>query len=67
VRSVLQRMNLDLERRDINANSALRAELIEATGRQTVPCLRIRHGDRKDEWMHESADIIEFLEANFGS
>ena len=67
VRSLMRRIGLDLEIRDINTSSALRLELIEATGRQTVPCLRIDHDDGSSEWMHESADIIEFLEENFGS
>ena len=67
VRSLMRRIGLDLEIRDINTSSALRLELIEATGRQTVPCLRIDHEDGSSEWMHESADIIEFLEENFGS
>ena len=67
VRSLMRRIGLDLELRDINASSALRMELIEATGRQTVPCLRIDHDDGRSEWLHESADIIEYLEEHFGS
>jgi glutaredoxin len=67
VRSVMRRIGLDLEIRDINASSAMRMELIEATGRQTVPCLRIDRDDGSSEWMHESADIIEYLEEHFGS
>jgi glutathione S-transferase len=66
VRVHLRRLDLDLEIRDINSSSALRLELIEATGRQTVPCLRIDHDDGRSEWMHESADIIEYLEQHFG-
>lgn len=67
VRSLMRRIGLDIEIRDINANSELRRELIQATGRQTVPCLRIDHDDGSSEWMHESADIIEYLEEHFGS
>jgi glutathione S-transferase len=66
VRVHLRRLDLGLEIRDINSSSALRMELIEATGRQTVPCLRIDHDDGRSEWMHESADIIEYLEQHFG-
>jgi len=67
VRGLMRRIGLDLELRDINASAARRRELIEATGRQTVPCLRIDHDDGSSEWMHESADIIEYLEEHFGS
>ena len=67
VRVHLRRLDLDIEIRDINSNSALRMELIEATGRQTVPCLRIDHVDGPSEWMHESADIIAYLGERFGS
>ena len=67
VRGALRRLGLDIEIRDINASSALRVELIEATGRQTVPCLRIDRDDGTSEWLHESSDIIEHLEEHFGS
>jgi glutathione S-transferase len=63
----MRRLGLELEICDINANSAVRMELIQATGRQTVPCLRIDHDNGPAEWMHESADIMEYLEEHFGS
>lgn len=67
VRQALARLGVDVERRDINESPARRRELVEATGRQTVPCLRIARPDGDDEWMHESADIIAYLEARFGA
>jgi glutaredoxin len=67
VRRLLRRIDLDIEIRDLNTSSELRRELVEATGRQTVPCLRIDNADGTSEWMHESADIIDYLEEHFGS
>ncbi|MFQ5418035.1 MAG: glutaredoxin family protein [Myxococcota bacterium] len=67
VRRALRRLDLDIALRDINESSARRAELVAATGRQTVPCLRIGRGDGDDEWMHESVEIIAYLEERFGT
>ncbi len=49
----------NIEFSDTRANSQHRDKLIKDTGRQTVPCLYI---DGKP--MHESDDIISWLEAN---
>jgi len=61
VREAMARLDLDIELRDIHKNPAFRSELVSATGRQMVPCLRIEQpgGAR---WMHESADIVRYLE-----
>jgi glutaredoxin len=67
VRSAVRRLGLDLELRDIDASSARRRELLTATGRQTVPCLRIERADGAVEWMHESESIIAYLQERFGS
>jgi len=67
VRQAVQRLDLDLELRDIEASSERRRELVEATGRQTVPCLRIEREDGSVRWLHESQDIVAYLEERFGS
>jgi glutathione S-transferase len=67
VRSAMERLGIDFEIRDLNESSARRMELIEATGRQTVPCLRVDHEDGRSEWLHESADIVAYLHEYFGS
>jgi len=67
VRSALRKLGVTLTLRDLDERSSWRQELVAATGRATVPCLRIEHADGKVEWMHESADIIAYLEARFGS
>jgi glutaredoxin len=61
VRSAMSRLSLDIELRDIHKQAKYREELVAATGRQMVPCLRIE-GSGKPRWMHESADIVRYLE-----
>lgn len=61
VKTAMGRLRLELELRDIHAQPKYREELVAATGKQMVPCLRIEGGG-KDRWMHESADIIRYLE-----
>lgn len=67
VRSVARRLGLDLPLRDIDESSARRQELVKATGRQMVPCLRVEGEDGSVEWMHESEDIVAYLEERFGA
>ena len=62
VRRAGGRLGLEIEDRDILASSERRRELVEATGRQTVPCLRIESEDGEVQWMHESRNIIDYLE-----
>jgi glutathione S-transferase len=66
VRQAMQRLHVDLELRDVRNQPSFREELVAATGRGTVPCLRIEEDSGKSRWMHESADIIAFLEQHFG-
>ena len=61
VRTALSRLQLELELRDIHREPKYRDELVAATGKQMVPCLRIENGG-KARWMHESADIVRYLE-----
>ena len=61
VRDAMTRLDLQLELRDIHANGAWKSELVKATGKQMVPCLRIEQGGNV-RWMHESIDIIRYLE-----
>ena len=67
VRSAARRLGLDLELRDIDESFECHKELVTATGRQSVPCLRLEREDGSVEWMHESEDIIAYLEERFGS
>jgi glutathione S-transferase len=66
VRDALHRLDVEIEQRNIHEDPRHLAELVRATGRTTVPCLRIVEGDTV-AWMHESADIVRYLEARYGS
>lgn len=58
----IDRLNLEVERRDILLERQHRADLLEARGRATVPVLRIEPASGgPPQWMPESADIIEYL------
>ncbi len=62
VRAALGRLDLQIELRDVHSEPEWRQELVRATGKQMVPCLRIEQEDGRARWMHESADIIRYLE-----
>ena len=49
-----------IELRDKRANPEFERELRAATGRATVPCLRIE-SEGHVRWMHESNDIVQYL------
>jgi glutathione S-transferase len=66
VRGAMVHMSVDIELRDISREKQHYDELISATGRQSVPCLRIEEGSGVD-WLFESADIIQYLETRFGA
>jgi glutathione S-transferase len=62
VRGALRRLDLEIELRDVQTEPGWRQELVAATGRSMVPCLRIEQTGGGPRWMHESADIIRYLE-----
>ena len=55
-------LGLDVELRDIDTDAQARSDLRDATGRETVPCLRIDDSGGEATWLHESAAIIDLLE-----
>ncbi|WP_428267861.1 glutaredoxin family protein [Haliangium sp.] len=61
VRIAAQRLGIELELRDARRDHARRTELLEATGRLTVPVLRIDHADGHSEWLPESREIVHWL------
>ena len=62
VRAFLDEYGIEVPLRDINQEADAFRELLSATGRSTVPCLRIQRGDNV-EWMFESMDIMRYLAA----
>ncbi|MEL7372160.1 MAG: glutathione S-transferase N-terminal domain-containing protein [Myxococcota bacterium] len=65
VRRAAQRLGVELELLDIFVDNKHLQDLTAATGRRTVPVLRIED-ENGVRWMPESADIIAYLESRFG-
>jgi glutathione S-transferase len=65
VRSFLARHDIEVPLRDVNEDRDAFRELLQGSGRATVPCLRIQRGDEV-EWMFESADIMQYLAQRYG-
>lgn len=65
VRSAARALGVELELRDTLANSEYSDEILEATGRRTVPVLRIEESDGSVRWMPESSDIVAWLEERY--
>ena len=66
VMKVIDRLGLEIEMRDVLADSARRDELMVARGRPTVPVLWIESPDGDQRWMPESQDIVHYLESTYG-
>lgn len=67
VRNFLSSLGEDVESRDVSQSREHLQDLVNATGSQRVPCLRIEGGDGDVRWMPESADIIDYLKDHFAS
>ena len=65
VRGFMDDRGIEVPLRDVNSDAEAFRELLQATGRTTVPCLRIERGDEV-QWMFESMDIIRYLAAQHG-
>lgn len=63
VRRQMSRLGISAELRDVSRNSQFADELRVATGRHTVPVLKIEHVDGQVQWLPESLDIIDYLGA----
>ena len=67
VLSAIAELGLDIPLRDTMQDDAHNTALYEATGRETVPVLRIEHRDGSVRWMPESLDIVRYLNDRYGS
>lgn len=65
VRMVADRLGIPLVLCDASRDLESRQELLDATGRTTVPVLRITEAD-DTRWMRESLAIIRYLKAEAG-
>ena len=57
----IEELDLDVPLRNTMQDPSFREAVVEATGRGTVPVLRIDGPDGAVEWLPESADIIRYL------
>jgi glutaredoxin 2 len=62
VRNAASQLGVALELRDTIAEPAHSDEVLEATGRRTVPVLRIEDAAGSVRWLPESSDIVAWLE-----
>lgn len=66
VRLAARRLGVQLDERNIRRDAGAREELLRGGGKTQVPCLRIDgENGSGPQWMYESGDIIEYLEARF--
>ena len=56
--TVIRDLNMEVEDRNIWQDEAALKELQQATGRTTVPVLRIESADGEVSWMSEAADSV---------
>jgi len=66
VRKAIDRLNVDVELRDVSSDSQHQADLVNARQRATVPVLRIDSPNTQTRWMPESRDIVQYLETTYG-
>lgn len=64
VRRFLEQSGMNIPLRNIHQEKAAHQELVSGGGSQQVPCLRIE-ANGQVRWLYESADIIEYLRANY--
>lgn len=66
VLNAISSLQIDVPLRNTMTDDANNAALVAATGRETVPVLRIEMRDGSVRWLPESLDIVRFLTERFG-
>jgi len=64
-RRQINRLALNIEKRDARNDPKWNQELINDGGKYQVPCLKITEKDGSVEWMYESSEINQFLNEKF--
>lgn len=64
VERVIGQLGVEVERLDILRDPEAMRELVDATGRKTVPVLKIGAGEHA-QWMPESRHIMDWLKHRF--
>lgn len=62
VLSALNRLNMQIELRDLQGSVENGKALVAGGGKLQVPCLRIEDTQGHVIWMYESADIVRYLD-----
>ena len=57
----IEELDLEIPLLNTRQDATHREAVVEATGRGTVPVLKIEGADGEVRWMPESADIIRYL------
>ncbi len=65
VLNTIKALGIDVELRNIWEEESYQKELTTATGRTTVPVLRLLDEHGESTWMPESADIIRYLKTTY--
>jgi glutaredoxin len=63
VRRAMARLGLQIELRDARNDKTHGETLVKEGGKRLVPCLRISQPEGPDQWMYESTQIVQHLEA----
>lgn len=67
VRRAMKRQSLAIKTFDAKRDPKAREELLQNGGKIKVPCLKIEDGQGNTQWMHESSDIVHYLNQRFGT
>jgi len=65
VLGAIETLGIDVPLRNTMTDDANNDALVAATGRETVPVLRIEMRDGSVRWLPESLDIVRFLNDRF--
>ncbi len=66
VKKVIDKLNVNVELRNIWDDDSGYDELEAAMGRATVPVLRMVNAEGQSRWMPESTEIVGYLVENYG-
>jgi glutathione S-transferase len=66
VLSAIEALGLDVPLRNTMLDAEHNDALVAATGRETVPVMRIEGRDGSVRWLPESLDIVRFLNERYG-
>jgi len=67
VRKEMHRLALPIERRDAQHDLQNKADLLQGSGRDQVPCLKVTEASGQVQWITESGAIINYLNQRFAT